>query len=122
MRTIVPVVTVEDLYVGMQVHIVGYDHKPRRAIITRVHHVDCQRFPLGKFPKNSRPGGCDFAHSDGTVHSSLRVFSEDGEPLDPACRTGHCIHIRYRNNAKSVVLLWSVRPINPLQQLAEQAK
>lgn len=121
MKVIKSVVTFDQLYVGMQVEIVGGRRKPPRAEITRLHVVKTEQFPLDKFPKNSRPGGCDFADRDGHVHSSLRTYSVDGEPLIVGCRAGNCIHVRYRNNVSTVVPLWSVRPINPLTQLAEQA-
>ena len=122
MMVIRPVVTFDQLYVGMQVHILDPSSKKlKRASITRLHVVKTDKFALDKFPKNSWHGGCDYSTYGGGVYASLRTYSEDGEPLEERCEKGYCIHVRYRNNVKAVVRLWSIRPINPLAQLAEQA-
>ena len=125
MRVTAPAFTFEELTVGMVVNIFDHNRKKlMRATIIRLHKVRTERFALGDEPVNSRRGGCDFATYGGETVASLRTYSVDGEPLGEDCNysVGCCIHVRYQNNSKAVVGLWSIRPVNPLTLLAEQAK
>jgi len=118
-----PVVTFDQLYVGMEVVVIDPCRKRRRrATIIRLHTVRTKQFSVGKFPTNSRRGGCDFATYDGSVYASLRTYSEDGEPLEDLCDAGNCIHVRYRNNVKVRAELCYIRPIDALKLLAEQSE
>lgn len=122
-----PVLTYDDLYEGMEIHVIDTYRggKLCRGKIVRIHKVKNEKFLNGQFPPNSRYGGCGFTrhYDDIETYAELRTYSVDGEPLHAECHNGICVHVRYRNNVTAVnVKLYRIRPINPLNLLAEQGQ
>lgn len=94
-----------DLHAGMKVQIVPESGpcKLRRATIERTHSVSTNG-------------------QQGTIYRERCTSNDDGL-VTKDCVTGRpCVHVYYRNGVRSVVDMWSIRPLDSVvDQLAKVA-